>query len=424
MKRFAAAAVLLSLGLPGAALGDEITDWNDVLLRSVQEVRMAPPPATRAFAMMHLAVFDAVNGTEQVYEPYAVDFTVFPPSEGASAEAAAAAAAHRVFVELFPDQVHRLKADLNRSLGKVRPGAARDDAVEWGIFCGEAILALRGDDGAGDTVPYDPVDECGRWQPTPPDFRAPLFPQWPYVTPFAMEDGAQFRAPAPPDCTSFEYAIAFLEVMALGAVDSETRTDDETEIAYFWEDGPGSVTPPGRWQLIAQQLARRFGNSLLENARMFALLSMTQADAAIVSWDNKYFDDHWRPATGIPLADVDDNDLTEADPDWEPLIPTPAFPSYTSGHSTFSGGSAELLELFFGDPNIALDVRTPNPPIWPNQIAGAVRSYGSLREAAEEAGQSRIFGGIHWQYDNLAGLESGRALAQFVLAHYLRPLEE
>jgi hypothetical protein len=239
-----------------------------------------------------------------------------------------------------------------------------------------------------------------------------------------MEFGDDFRVGAPPALDSDEYTLAYLEVKELGAADSELRTDDQTEIAYFWEDGPRSVTPPGRWQLIAQELAERFDNSLVENARMFALLSIVQADAAICAWDAKYAYDHWRPVTAIRLGDLDGNDDTQVDVDWEPLIPTPPFPAYTSGHSTFSGGSAELLELFFDDTSIAIDVRTPNPPIWPNEIAGAVRSYTSLREAAEEAGQSRIYGGIHWQHDNIGGLEGGRALAQFVFASYLRPLSE
>jgi hypothetical protein len=209
----------------------------------------------------------------------------------------------------------------------------------------------------------------------------------------------------------------------LGSFDSELRTDEETEIAFFWEDGPGSVTPPGRWQLIAQDLAKRFNLSLSEEARMFALLSITQADAAILAWDSKYYHDHWRPVTGIPLGDVDGNEMTDADPDWEPLLPTPPFPAYTSGHSTFSGGSAELLELFFNDDGIAVAVRTPKPPIWPQQIARSVHHFNSLREAAKEAGQSRIYGGIHWQYDNVEGLESGRDLANFVFDNFLQPLD-
>ncbi|MEX0702555.1 MAG: phosphatase PAP2 family protein [Planctomycetales bacterium] len=420
----AVAACAALLFASKTAFADAVLDWNNAVLDSVRATRTAPPPATRAFAMMHLAIYDAVNGIEQTYEHYVVDFASVPPPDGASPEAAAATAAYTVLAELFPEREKKLQADLRRSLGQVGPGPARDDGMAWGAFCGETVLALRADDGADETVPYEPVAECGRWRPTPPGFGSPLFAQWAHLDPFAIESGDQFRVDPPPDCTSAAYAFAFEQVKELGAVDSTTRTEEETEIAYFWEDGPGSVTPPGRWQLIAQELAADFDLSLLDSARLFALLSMTQADAAIASWDAKYYYDHWRPVTGIRLADFDENEDTDLDPEWTPLIPTPSFPSYTSGHSTFSGGSAELLELFFDDRNLALDVRTPKPPIWPQQIAPAVRSYDSLREAAEEAGRSRIYGGIHWQYDNLAGLESGRALAEFVFDTYLQPLAE
>lgn len=415
-------AVLMTCSYAELSFGDVVSDWNHAVLRLVRETRTAPPPATRAFAMMHLAMFDAINGIQQQYEPYAVDFAVTPPPEAASPEAAGATAAYRVLVALFPDKSKHLKATWNRSLGNVRPSPSKDAGIEWGEFCAATILALRMDDGAQDVVDYEPVAECGRWQPTLPSFGSPLFPQWPYVTPFAVENASDFRAPAPPACDSLEYAAALLEVQQLGAIDSELRSDDATEIAFFWEDGPGSVTPPGRWQLIAQDLVERFDVSTLQRARIFALLSMTQADAAIVAWDSKYYYDHWRPVTGIRLADLDGNELTDIDPSWEPLLPTPAFPAYTSGHSTFSGSSAELLELLFDNTDLAITVRTPKPPIWPQQLASAVRSYNSLRGAAEEAGQSRIYGGIHWQYDNVAGLQSGRALAQYVFDIYLQPL--
>jgi hypothetical protein len=416
-----AGLLVLAAGTPAfSAPKDVVILWSDAVLDAVRDTRTPPPRATRAFAMMHVAMFDAVNGIVQEYEPYAVDFRVTAPPRHATPEASAAEAAYTVLAGLYPDRERKLNA-LRRRTGKAKKREL-EASQQWGRLCGEAILALRENDGSNDVVPYFPVIDCGRWQPTPPNFAPALLPQWPYVVPFAMERGDQFRSPPPPDCTSVEYALAFMEVKELGAVNSTSRTRDETEIAFFWEDGPGSVTPPGRWQFIAQELAVRFELSLVDRTRMFALLSITQADAAIVSWDSKYFHDHWRPVTAIPLADMDGNDLTDVDPDWFPLLPTPPFPAYTSGHSTFSGSSAELLELFFGDDSIPLTVRTPKPTIWP-MIASSVRRYSSLREAAEEAGQSRIYGGIHWQYDNTAGLESGRELAQYVIANFLLPLD-
>jgi hypothetical protein len=245
------------------------------------------------------------------------------------------------------------------------------------------------------------------------------------MTPFAMTHCEQFRVPAPPAFDSAAYAEAFEEVRVLGDEDSAARTADQTQIAYFWEDGPGTATPPGHWQVIAQQIAEERGNSLLENARLFALLGITQADAAVVSWDNKYHHDHVRPYTAITLeADDDGNPATATDPGWLNLVPTPPFPSYTSGHSTFSGGSARILERFYGTDALPFCAPSPDPQRWPEQLTGVVRCWDGLSHAAEEAGQSRIYGGIHWQYDNQQGLVSGRALAEYVFAHFLTPRDD
>jgi hypothetical protein len=237
-----------------------------------------------------------------------------------------------------------------------------------------------------------------------------------------MTNGDQFRALGPPPFESEDFAEAFNEVKDLGRVDSVLRTEDQTIIAYFWEDGAGSVTPPGHWQVIAQQLSAEFRLSLRENARMFALLSIAQADAAISSWDNKYFFDHCRPVTNITLeADFDGNDETSADPTWSSLIPTPPFPAYTSGHSTFSGSSARVLANYFGTDDIEFSGESPDPHRWPDVLPGVVRSWSSLSEAAEEGGQSRIYGGIHWQYDNQDGLKAGADIADYVFDNYLEP---
>jgi membrane-associated phospholipid phosphatase len=229
-----------------------------------------------------------------------------------------------------------------------------------------------------------------------------------------MTRGDQFRQPAPPPLTSAEYTANYLEVLRLGDVDSPFRTPDQSEIALFWNDGPGTNTPPGHWQDIARSLAEAQGNSLLENARLLALVTIAQADAAIVSWDNKYHWDNWRPYTAIHEADTDGNPITDPDTTWASFITTPPFPSYTSGHSTFSGSSSRILAHFFGTDGIAFSAGSDGTP-------GVTRDYTSLSQAAEEAGQSRIYGGIHWQYDNQGGLASGRALADHVFFDFLRP---
>ena len=401
---------------------DAITDWNNVALDAIRSTSTNPPRATRALAMTHVAIFDAVNGIAGEYEPYHADH---PAPPGASQDAAAASAAFTVLSAIFPQMSATFEGALDTSLSAVESIPARKKGEAYGRFVGRKILELRAEDGSSDVVVYMPSGVFGFWQPTPPAFAPALLPNWPFVTPFAMTSGDQFQPPATPAFDSQTYADAYNEVKDYGDVDSVVRTADQTEIAYFWEDGATTVTPPGHWQIIAQQISEQFELSLLENARLFALLSMVQADGAICAWDAKYVYDHLRPYTGITLeADDDGNPDTEADPTWFNLIPTPPFPAYTSGHSTFSGGSAKVLELFFGTDEIPFCGESPDPDHWPLVLPGVVRCWDTLSEAAEEAGQSRIYGGIHWQYDNQQGLNSGRALAEYVFANFLRPLED
>jgi len=413
---------LVAAAAAHSAWADVIEDWNEVVLDAIRATRTPPPPATRALAMTHVAMFDAVNGIERGYEPYAVDRKA-PP--GASPEAAAAMAAYTVLLDVFPQRSAELRAALEASLSSGSFSAARHKGVAWGRYCGRKIVALRAHDGAAEFVPYTPTDEPGRWRPTPPAFAPALLPQWPYVRPFAMRRGDQFRPAPPPALTDAAFTSAFTEVKEIGSASSATRSADQTLIAYFWEDGSGTATPPGHWQMIARDLVAGTDADLTARARLFALLSIVQADAAIASWDAKYAYDHVRPYTAIVEdAAVDGNPDTVEDAAWTSLIPTPPFPAYTSGHSTFSGGSARLLALFFGTDEIEFSSTSPDPQRWPDILPGVVRSFTRLSDAAAEAGQSRIYGGIHWQYDNQAGLAAGSALADRVFGRYLRPLPD
>jgi membrane-associated phospholipid phosphatase len=385
--------------------------WNDVLLDAIRADRTAPPLAARNMAIVHIAVYDAVNAIYQTHEPYAVKRQ--GPRE-ASPEAAVAAAAHRTLVELFPLQRASFDAALEASLADVPDGPAENKGVALGRSVAQHILDIRSDDGASDMVTYTISNEPGDWQPTPPAFQqTPALPQWPYVVPFAMTGGSQFRPPPPPDLTSAEYAASFNEVKEIGDRDSTTRTAEQTPIAQFWINGPGTATPPGHWNEVAQVVAVSQGNSLAENARLFALLNIAVADAGIVSWDCKYEFDLWRPVTAIRAADLDENPDTVADPEWTPLIVTPPFPAYTSGHSTFSAAAAAVLADFYGtDIPFTLQSET---------VDADDRSFTSFWQAAEESGISRIYGGIHWDFDNVQGLQTGESLGRFVVDNFLRP---
>lgn len=395
--------------VPAAA--DVVTDWNEILIDAVRTDGTNPPVMTRRSAMMHVAIYDAVVGIEGGFAPYHV---TDPAPAGASPAAAAAAAAHAVLVAVFPAQEATFDAELDGSLAAIPDGQAKDDGVAWGQQVAAAIIDLRANDGSDVPFPFDSPLGAGWWVPTPPGFAPALLPNWPYVTPWTMTSGSQFRQPAPPPLTSAQYTADYDEVLLLGDVDSPFRTPDQSEIAEFWNDGPGTNTPPGHWQDIARSLGEAQGTSLLENARLLALVTMAQADAAIVSWDNKYFWDNWRPYTGIHEADTDGNPDTHPDTTWFNFIPTPPFPTYTSGHSTFSGSSSRIFSHFFGSDEIAFSAGSDGTP-------GVTRNYATLSQAAEEAGQSRIYGGIHWQYDNQGGLRSGRALADHVFFNFLRP---
>lgn len=399
-------------GFAGAVQADVVLDWNEVLLDAIRVDKTPPPKASRAMACVNVSIYDAVNGILGRYTPYAV--TAHAPA-GASPEAAAVAAAHSALVALYPAQQATFDAARAASLAAIPDGPAKTSGIAWGEQVADAILELRADDHSGATDAWESPQGGGWWLPTPPAFAAPLLPNWPRVTPWAMTSFSQFRQPAPPSPNSAEFLTAFREVKRLGRVNSPSRTAEQTQIALFWADGAGTETPPGHWLTIAGGLSRDRGLSLAENARLFALLSITAADAAIVAWDVKYAYNNWRPVTGIQHADQDGNPATEADPSWLPLIATPPFPSYISGHSTFSGSSSRLLAHYFGTDAIAFSTVSDGLP-------GVSRSFTSFSQAAEEAGQSRIYGGIHWQFDNTAGLASGRSLADFVFFSYLRPV--
>jgi hypothetical protein len=413
LRTAAVGACIALLGLAAPVRADVVLDWNKVALNAIRVDRTAPPKASRALACVHTAIFDAINSASGgAYEPYLVQpVEFFAPI---SLDAAAAAAAHAALVDLFPAQKATFDAALATSLAAIPGGPEKTSGISWGESVAAQILTVRREDGSGNTVDYGAPTGANWWAATPPAFAPALLPNWPNVKTWAMTSGSQFRQGPPPSPLSHEYTVAFHEVVRLGRSDSTARTAEQTQIALFWADGPGTATPPGHWHVIAQGISQERHLGLLENARLFALLAIAGADAAIVSWDHKYNYNNWRPVTGIQHADTDGNPATTADPAWTPLIATPPFPAYTSGHSTFSSASARLLALFFGTDQISFSTTSDG-------LAGVTRSFTRLSAAAEEAGQSRIYGGIHWQYDNQTGLTSGQALGEHVFFSLLTP---
>jgi PAP2 superfamily/Dockerin type I domain len=415
-------------------LGDVITQWNSAMLEIIREstnalstgilVKPPPPVVAKHLAMVHGAMFDAVNAIQPNYDGYA--YTAIANSQ-ASVESAAAAAAYYVAQEFYSTDHDKvmLENTLNEVLATVAEGQEKSIGIAVGQQAAQSMIANRANDGSSATSNYQPVNMPGHWQPTAPSFLPPTLPHWPGVKPFALTSGNQFRPSPAPDLNSTEYAEAVDEVMQLGSVDSTLRTDDQTEIARFWADGGGTATPPGHWNIIAADVLSNSGLSLIEKARVFALLNYAMADAGIASWDAKYAFDLWRPIDAIRKASSDGNSTTTELANWSPLLATPSFPSYTSGHSTFSGAAAAVLTSVLGDDMEFTTWADPGSTgAWPpadDVTLLARRSFTSFTQAAAEAGQSRIYGGIHFNFDNTAGLSAGNGVGNWTVDHILKP---
>jgi hypothetical protein len=394
-------------GTVAPAAADTVTEWNDILLQMISSTGMPPPRASRAMAMVQTAVYDAVNSVDQTHEPYLGFISTGPV---VSKEAAAACAAHRVLKTLFTGAPQQTALDtaLADTLADIAPGAARDAGVALGEAAGDATIASRMSDNAGlMPPPFMGGSAPGQWRPTTPGTSG-LLPHWGTVTPFGIPDVVALRPPAPPALGTPEYRADYEEVKLWGRATGSPRTPDQDDIARMWAAGAGTVTPPGLWNQVASQVSASQGLTIDENARLFALLGMAVADSGIQCWDTKYEYVLWRPVTAIREDDGDP--LTDPDPAWTSFIATPPFPAYTSGHSTFSSSAAAILAAFFGTDDMIFSVTS----------AGITRNFSSFALAAAEAGQSRIFGGIHFQFDNYWGLLSGETIGDYIAANYLQ----
>jgi hypothetical protein len=388
------------------ARADSVIQWNRITLDAIRTTNTPPPKSSRDLAMVSAAVYNAVNAVVPLHEFYHVNPESAP---NASAFAAAAAAAHKVLVALFPSLTSTFDSAFHSSVPTEE--AAVMEGVQVGERMADQILSWRTNDNSSLVIPYTPGTTTGQWKPTPPAFAPALLPNWPLVTPFAMTGGTEFRPAGPPLMSSEAYADAVNQVKSLGSANSTVRTADQTQVALFWADGGNTVTPPGHWNLIAQTVSLTRGLSLVQNARLFALLNFAEADCAIAAWDAKFADNTWRPITAIQNADLDNNPATTADKTWTPLLVTPPFPTYTSGHSTFSGGAATVLSDLIGTNVPFTSRRHVSQPY--------TRSFANFQQAADEAGMSRIYGGIHFMFDNVDGLACGRQIGNLVATQFL-----
>ncbi|GAB5486738.1 MAG: hypothetical protein Pars2KO_03080 [Parasphingorhabdus sp.] len=399
--------------------------WVDIAMQQVRDQRVPPPRAAYNFAAPMVAGFLAANA---LTGRYSVPFDIGAGPQGANPEVAYgvafATAASENFQQPFLFERGAFK-------NRFPDGEAKSLGIEWGRKVGLQIVKMRTNDGAEPSKAnfyldrYKRRDDALKWTPTGPfysakpgpafgSFSRPLFPGHGKIKPWTMTSGSQFRSDPFHDPASPEFAEEFDMIRRLGGKDSSIRTADQSEIALFWEDGPWGITPPGHFILIAMQVLQDRGLDFLDTARAFALLGATQCDASINAWDNKYHYDVIRPETAIRhrAEKFNNTDARVArDKRWQSYIPTPEFPAYTSGHSTFGAAGVELTTLLLGTNEVSFSHESPDQVLWP-VLKGRRRHWTNLEQTAEENGLSRLYGGVHWKIDHDAAMKAGRAIAR------------
>jgi hypothetical protein len=391
---------------PGDQSANQVVQWNRTLLVIVRTAGAQPATIhpTRSFAMMHAAIYDAVNAIDGTHTPYLVDLT--PVSPSASLDAAAAAAAHRVLVSLYPAFQTMLDTQLQQALAQIPEAAGRAEGVNIGETVADRILASRSGDGSdAQPIPFVFGNAPGDYQSTPPNFPPqPQFTHWSAVVPFALQRADQFRPGPPPALTSDAYGKDLSEVQALGVVDSTASSTDQALTGRFW-NGPIQ----NYWNEIAQTAVVQNNLTTPQSARLFALLDLTIADAVIAFYDAKYTYNFWRPVTAIRAADMDDNPETLVDANWLPEVGnTTPDPAYPGAHGVVSAAGATVLMSVLGKDQLDYSVSSEVLP-------GVERSFQSFSAAAEEATLSRIFAGVHFRSDLTSGQALGGDVAHFVL---------
>jgi hypothetical protein len=409
MKRTVCFTVWLILA-SGIAIGDEVTDWNNVMLQAMLTAPVtAAPVATRVGAIVQAAVFDAVNGIDRRYTPIYVPAAAAP---GASQRAAAVQAAYATLVNLYPNQKAKFDQQRSDSLAAITDASdAVQQGLSWGQYVADQIWAWRSQDGFSNAPPpYLGGTQPGQWRPTPPAMAPGLVPQLATCTPWVLRSPSQCRTSGPPAMASDQYTADYNETKSMGGSTNSGRTADQTLYANFWQAG----NPPDYWDPVAISLATQHRHSMVRTARLLALVNMGIADSIIGCWDAKYNYSFWRPVTAIQSGGADGNDATAADPAWTPLITTPPFPEYPSAHSCASGAATRILSQEFGEES-SFDVVS-------NAMPGVTRNFHNFTAALAEVVNARIFGGIHFRTACVDGTALGFAVGDYVIAHAIVPL--
>jgi len=411
-------AVAAALAWPAAANGDAVTDWNGHANAAVVSTGTTAHAASLSLAMVHGAVYDAVNAIAGGHSPYLLERRADP---GLSQDAAAATAAFRVTAALVPSRLAVLQAQYDASLAPLPDGTAKAGGIAVGEAAAAAMLAARANDGRNGRFTFVLGTAPGAWRPSPPLFALDPTPWVGNVRPFVIPDAAWLRSDGPNPLKSRAYARDFNEVKSVGSLTSRRRTADQTMAAIFWQAQPG-----GLYGGVMRSLSARFALSTADNARLFAMVSLAAADGAIACWNDKYHWNFWRPIDAVHEAASDGNRKTKGDPSWKPLfdpaiatvpaLSTPAFPDHPAGHGCSSSATLHVMRDFFGTDRVPFDVISPRFPTQP-------RHFKRFSQALEEVVDARVWGGIHFRTAGTQGAEIGKTIARWERRHYFQPID-
>jgi hypothetical protein len=409
----AVVAVLSTMLVSVPARADTVTDWNQLAIGALAADGQGSSASVQ-MAMFHGAIYDAVNAIDRRHQPYLVR----PPARRwYSQDAAAATAAFRVLTGSDPPLVTAAhQAELvaaattlyETSLAAIPPGRAKGGGIATGSAAAAAMIAARHDDGRFGDFRFSTGALPGQWRPVLPAFVSDPFAWVKDVKPFVIPDASRFGGPPPYPLASRRYAREFEEVKSVGALVSTTRTQDQTDAARYW----GTTNAVATWSALYRDIAARYGTSLADNARMFAMLYLAAADTAITVWTDKAKYSFWRPITAIREADSDGNPRTAGDPNWLPLINNPPYPDMPSGLSGLSGASAATLQHFFGTDDLTFGFTNPT--------TGLRREYTSFSQAEREVVDARVWSGIHFRHADEVGAAIGERVAHWQQQRFSR----
>ena len=386
------------------AMADVVTDWNIKAGEFVSDTKPAPPAASRTLAIVHTAMYEAANAITKRYPAGGLKLEA---AQGASVDAAIAAAARTTLVTLLPSQSAAIDSAYQAALIKLSDAAGTRAGTTVGEQAAAAVLASCAEDSAaaGETYPYRPYTTAGVYVPTV----IPAVPQWPRRKPWLMTSAAQFRPGPPPKLTSEVWARDYNEIKAVGGRNSTQRTAAQTDIARFWE----ATLPPIYYGLV-QSVANVPGREVTQNARLFAAVTQAMDDALIAVFDAKYYYNFWRPVTAIRNGDIDGNDATERDPSWTPFIDTPMHPEYPCAHCIVAGAVGTVLRAEVGSGPM------PTLTTTSTTAKGAARSWKTTQDLMLEVANARIYDGVHYRNSTEVGLSMGRQVGALAVVKFLR----